>query len=554
MLSLAMHYLNGWAMAAADGAKKEIAEWPPHPDRVFMALAAAFFETDDGDKVAERDALEWLECLPPPALHAPEWEVREIVAHFVPVNDTDISKRMVDKLAQEQRPRLHELKKAGLSQLPEFRSRQPRGFPVAIPHHPRVYLIWQNANPNEAQRTALADLCRKVTNVGHSASLVMAWLEDAPPRANWIPQDTLASARLRVPGVGRLAYLSKHCGRAQANRWADLSGEVGRLRGRLKQATGQLRRNIEAELRPLDESMAQEFPAGAPVPSLDPRLLRPQPHRWQGYAGARPQEKESERGTLFDRNLVVLRLGGHRLSLPATLRLMAAVRNTVMSRCELQPPPQWLSGHTPTGEPSPSPHLAYLPLPFVDAPHADGRIMGVALALPRDLDPDEAQRCLGDFLHDAYGQPRRHRLFDGKWFDCSAELQLHPMPLQKSLDASSWTAPSRRWASVTPVVLDRHFNGKDKWEQAAESVKVACERIGLPQPAEVQLQPVSIFRGVPRSSAFAPLRRKSDGGPMHHSHAVLVFDELVVGPVLIGAGRFRGYGLCRPLPLGDGNE
>jgi CRISPR-associated protein Csb2 len=28
---------------------------------------------------------------------------------------------------------------------------------------------------------------------------------------------------------------------------------------------------------------------------------------------------------------------------------------------------------------------------------------------------------------------------------------------------------------------------------------------------------------------------------------VLLFDEPVRGPVLIGAGRFRGYGVCRPV-------
>ena len=30
-------------------------------------------------------------------------------------------------------------------------------------------------------------------------------------------------------------------------------------------------------------------------------------------------------------------------------------------------------------------------------------------------------------------------------------------------------------------------------------------------------------------------------------HAILIFSEPVVGPVLLGAGRYRGYGLCRPL-------
>ena len=33
---------------------------------------------------------------------------------------------------------------------------------------------------------------------------------------------------------------------------------------------------------------------------------------------------------------------------------------------------------------------------------------------------------------------------------------------------------SRVWASVTPVVLNRHFDGDDRWEQSAESVKNMC--------------------------------------------------------------------------------
>lgn len=41
---------------------------------------------------------------------------------------------------------------------------------------------------------------------------------------------------------------------------------------------------------------------------------------------------------------------------------------------------------------------------------------------------------------------------------------------------------------------------------------------------------------------------------MHHAHAVLLFEREVRGPVLIGAGRFRGYGLCRPLSQGGGRH
>ena len=37
-------------------------EWPPHPDRLFMALVAAWGDT--GENLEHRKALEWLEELP----------------------------------------------------------------------------------------------------------------------------------------------------------------------------------------------------------------------------------------------------------------------------------------------------------------------------------------------------------------------------------------------------------------------------------------------------------------------------------------------------------
>ncbi len=70
MFGLGIRYLMGWAMAAADGAKKEKAEWPPHPDRIYMALASAWFET--GQDSREGNALNWLETIDPPGICASE--------------------------------------------------------------------------------------------------------------------------------------------------------------------------------------------------------------------------------------------------------------------------------------------------------------------------------------------------------------------------------------------------------------------------------------------------------------------------------------------------
>ena len=777
MFALGIHYLNGWSMAAADGARKERAEWPPHPDRVFMALAAAWFET--GGDPAEGEALRWLETLPPPAIAASDADSRATVVSYVPVNDVGLSRGMPTS------EDLNKLKDAGLAQLPEYRSRQPRSFPVAIPHDPTVHLIWPEVELG-THRAALKRLTTKVTHVGHSASFVQMWLEAAPPPPAWIPATGVALHRLRVTSPGRLQILETRMNRAAWVAYHDLRGEIKQAEVELKEMKHPPRRPWEAfadvvllagesetkkhpeypsakssgdpeaaanlvsslvdeagiaavraliaevsesgdivlicanayeqgfnaipaslaellserlsvlfdttvaqanvvrhtgadgygrlarqaafegtvekereyvmvddfvgqggtlanlrgwiekqggkvvgavaltgkpysaKLNPSQEQLHElrqkhgsdfekwwkahfghtfdcltysearyltrspdvdtirnrlaaamregssrsharspreqrqyikemkarlgdRFPAGEPV------SLRPVPGRWQGYD--KPEEASSSEisGSVFDPQLIVLGIKGKRVSLPATLKLTAALRGLLMKECPGQPPPEWFSGHRLKGTPSAEPHLALTPLPFVGAEHADGRIMGLALVLPAGLDQQEAGHCLEPLLRDpATGLPREHPLFDGQWFECAIELETRERP-PKNLNPDTWTRESCVWASVTPVVLNRHFDGKDKWERAAESVKDMCGHIGLPRPREVLLHPVSLVEGVPHAREYSQLTRKNNGGRRSHNHAVIVFDEPVRGPVLVGAGRFRGYGLCRPM-------
>jgi CRISPR-associated protein Csb2 len=77
-------------------------------------------------------------------------------------------------------------------------------------------------------------------------------------------------------------------------------------------------------------------------------------------------------------------------------------------------------------------------------------------------------------------------------------------------------------------------------------VRHACTRIGLPEPTGVRMAAISAHLGAPPAREFPRLKRK-DGGERRHTHVIVEFEEPVVGPVLLGAGRYRGYGLCRPL-------
>ena len=219
-----------------------------------------------------------------------------------------------------------------------------------------------------------------------------------------------------------------------------------------------------------------------------------------------------------------------------------------MTTCPDQPPPEWISGHAADGSASSHPHLAFFPLPHVGREHADGHLLGVGVAVPRMVDPIEQARCIGPLLYDdMLGELRETELKMGAvgvWRICMENRDRPPMALQSDV----WTRSSRRWATVTPIVLDRHSKSDDErivWKEAEETIASACERVGLTRPSEVILSPVSIFVGSPHARQFPCLQRKT-GGNRHHTHAIITFENQVSGPVLVGAGRYRGYGLCRP--------
>lgn len=488
MFALGVHYLNGWAMATHP-ADREIPEWPPHPDRVFMALAAAYFEADEDD--AERDALTWLEGQPPPQVIATPEHRRQTVTAFVPVNDSS------SPLNKRKEP----IMPAGALLI--GRARQPRSFPMAIPHQPVVFMVWKNSSPPLRHLSALDQMASKVASLGHSASLVQMWVageSEIMERKGFLKKalilepvgDPISRFRLRVFGPGRLQHL---------------------------------RERFNANLRPT-----------SPL--------------WHGYAIAHEEEVQpSIPGSHFNPDLIVFRQSaGRRFGLTSTPLLAEALRATLMSHCSQQPPPEWLSGHRPDGRRSERDggHLAIFPLPHIGRPHADGHLLGLALAIPRDIPRKDLFACLSGLFFDEIGWPKQIRLTLGRLGECVLEMDEGQTP-RAALRPATWLGPARLWATATPIALDRHIKSRQSVRELEEIIKVSCRRIGLPEPQAVVPAPVPIFTGALSSREMPRIRRKTDGGHVYHTHAVITFPCEVQGPLLIGSGRYRGYGLCRPL-------
>jgi len=193
VLAIEVEYLLGRAVAT-DVSQRDVAEWPPHPSRLFSALVDALadvrLESREEHTKCEA-ALRWLETLPPPEIAASlgdDVSVRTPVKYWVPINDETAS-------ALRSAP------------LVEQRKRQERFFPTAVPTDPVVVFIWPSAEPIDEHGGPLDRLVKRVPYLGHSSSVVrVVRRSDAPPSS--IAPALSGADRLRVPGPGRLDRLN----------------------------------------------------------------------------------------------------------------------------------------------------------------------------------------------------------------------------------------------------------------------------------------------------------------------------------------------------------
>ncbi len=433
-----------------------------------------------GEAPREKKALEWLEEQEPPRIDAPDHFVRRVKISYVPPND------------MSNKPET----------MPDRRRRQARMFPAAIPHRPLVRFVW-SAHPAEESFEALQALARDTAYLGHSASLVRCRFT----------LDSQADDELSRRDTNRRVY-------------------PGRF-----------------------EELRRVFKKGERPGPGEPVRTSPEPP-------AHPAQ------SIFSPDWIILEdSAGQCPDLRGFAIAARRVRDALMSlyRDDGLILPEIISGHKPDGSPSDRPHMAIVPLADVgQTRYSEGRLMGLAMVLPRELD-EERRNAERDWLAgiaDASGKIERWRNFD-RIVNRLTELKLGNLgvwnltrtlsPAKKALQPDRYCRAANRWSTVTPIVLDRFPKSKTPQEREAEIASIissACLNIGLPEPLRVTLYKHSAVKGAPSAypSGNAPkwtgwsLPRFLEGRLL--THAAVEFSEAVEGPMLLGAGRFIGLGMC----------
>jgi CRISPR-associated protein Csb2 len=587
MLAIEVELLTGRYAATAHNDRGR-AEWPPHPARFFSALVAALHDHEEVDQT-ERAALVWLERQGAPSLWVdPESRVgrRQVQDVYVPVNDVtlglDTEIRSAEEAAQvrrddfvsaeraveeaqkrlqevedelsgqrmraadkrqalkEPKEKLRSLKKAlteanslrdkaekrlsaatdaprvvdalpsdkalatAIALMPERRTRQVRTFPVVIPETSTFAFLWSDVDPSP-HRSALERLCARVTRLGHSSSLVRCNVVDRDISPTLIPSDE-GDTTLRVIGTGQLERLER---------------------------------------------------AFAYHRGVENRVLPARPQRYRSASEVAVPTAHAE--SVFSTDWVIFeRVGGSRPVSSRSTDLARALRGALLEQHGDQSLPATLSGRAESG-PTEQPHVAFVPLPFVGHEHADGAIMGCALVLPRQLPTNDREtllRLIANWEKERSDKRGNLTLAGGtlppfivRRVDVSAKEALDPM---------RWCRASTRFITATPIALDKNpgnlrsnqdGTARKAALEAQRSISDACLRVVGVQPVSVEVSLAPLLPGAQHVRDFLPWPGRPGRTPRVRVHADICFEERVRGPLLLGAGRYFGLGLC--LPVGD---
>lgn len=196
-------------------------------------------------------------------------------------------------------------------------------------------------------------------------------------------------------------------------------------------------------------------------------------------------------------------------------------------------PPQVLHGH---GFREKGYEIArYLALPDVGYRWSRGRIHGLALWIPPKSCPMEKERSRNAAF--AVRQLKDKPSIDVSVFPNTGHLNHNSRPIAAS--SYRWLKHSSVWVTAFPVIHERR-----KRLINLDEVTRWCTHAGLPEPIDIQSSRTPLAQG---AIDLAPIEVNRPNRPaLPYSHLRIRFAHPISGPVVLGSGRQRGFGLCIP--------
>lgn len=477
-------------------------EWPPSPMRLFQALVAGSRTgCRDADwSQAKAEAFHWLERRDPPLIVGPEAKLAAAYTLFVPNNDADKKFDRQDRLTSKV-VRPHRIVGGG------------SGAAVG----PTLHYLW--AIPDDEWATARPHaelLCYEARHL-----MALGWGIDQAVASGRLLTDAAAEA---LPGRRWRAWRTHRPGQRAARVPID-----GSLEG-LKWAYASFVSRIDGtRFNPSDK-----FKQFDSLIYLSADALPPRPY---GVF-------ELPEGVAFRQEATAC--------VAAMLRSLACRCAKADSHRFPGGPEKYVAGHGPQ---SPDgrfvneswPRFSYLPLPTIGHEHADGMIRRVLIAEPFDGEGTHArwaqQRLRNQVLRDCDGNER------------GVLLDLWRRGSKGMLDL--YVAKSRRWSTVTPVILPGFDdNGWVRGIPARNQSKpTKPERLFVKALEQAGIGPEAVQSFTLRKAPFFPgsqhpnCYRRPDYLDSQKNrrfsawHVHLCFHCEMPGPIAVGAGRHVGLGL-----------
>lgn len=488
----------------------ELPEWPPSPMRAFQALVNAASLRARGSPIQPevRRALEMLETLRPDVI-APSAKKSTVgYRAYVPHNQTDLVTAAWHRGNLEVSVASHRVEKDFRPMLIETRDDE---FPSV--HY--IYPVGPVTSDADALFRAIRPSVRAITHLGWGIDQVVAdatlidgaLLEMVGER--WLPS-ARGGRRLRVPRGGSLDALSKRH-----------SEFVARLQDGWTPV---------APLSAFDVVRYRRNTDPPPRPRSIFRLI------------------DENDDTVAYSHAKLIHLAGMTRHLAITVMQRNRPRD-LRGHSREQWVDQYVAGHNPRSEDSsaqPHAQFSYVPLPSAGTMHTDPAVRRVMIIAPVG---DEA--WLDHLTQQLDGQALSP--LPGTALPPGTRLELIRDSRRDGV-RDVYTQESRSWASFTPVILPGHDDRKP--DKTRKLILKALAQSGIDQPCEFEW---SAFCRFPKSYSAhkyvrdetAPEGKRRVGyiRPDHLRdqtavHLQVRFADPVPGPIVIGAGRHCGFGLC----------